>query len=145
MKTPINHGPQIFFFLLNLQRVELWVNWKAEGAKSVHDQGKKKFHNSRGHKAFSVPRIPEGEAVFPANKFITTPAEPAPCEAQRAGGSWRGPKGRRERQKGILAPSSGPDQALILTVTSKGRCGTEAAYSKESLSFGLIAIPQGIK
>lgn len=48
----------------------------------MEDQGKRTFHNSRGHKAFSVPQIPEGETIFPANKFITTPAEPAQMQKQ---------------------------------------------------------------
>lgn len=101
----------LIIFLLNFRKSGVL------GGKSMEDQRKRKFHNSQSHKAFSVPQIPEGETIFPANKFITTPAEPSQMKKSRwelAGG------GKRARQKGILAPSSGQrETTLVLTVPSK--------------------------
>lgn len=64
---------------------------------------RKKFHNSRAYKVFfffSVPQIPEGETIFPANKFITTPVEPAQMQKRNRweleAGWWRGGRGRKE-------------------------------------------------
>lgn len=40
----------------------------------MKDQGKIKFHNSRGHKAFSVPQIPEGKNDFPSKQIHHNPS-----------------------------------------------------------------------
>lgn len=69
----------------------------------MEDQAKRKFHNSQSHKAFSVPQIPEGETIFPANKFITTPAEPAQMRKRRwelAGWWWE--ESATERNSGAI-------------------------------------------
>lgn len=90
---------------------------KLWGYKSKQDKGRGKFHNHLGHEAFSVPRIPEG-TIFP-HKFIPNPVEPEKLQKAACVGAGRVVMGRRERQKGILAPSSGPrDKALVLIVNS---------------------------
>lgn len=86
-KPHISHCSSYCLFFLNLRKSSVLRG------KSKEDQGRRKLHNSRGHKAFLVPQIPEGKMIFPANKFITTPVEPAQMQTHD-GGSWRGDDGR---------------------------------------------------
>lgn len=73
----------------------------------MEDQVKRKFHNSRGHKAFSVPQIPEGKTIFPANKFITTPVELAQMQTHNgwelAGWWWGRGSYRKEFWRHLVA------------------------------------------
>lgn len=79
MKTSKIRCPFFFpFFLSKFKKSGVLGEIESYGeVNQCKTKERKKFHNSRGHKVFSVTQIPKGETIFPANKFITTPVEPA--------------------------------------------------------------------